>query len=308
MLLATPVVARARGQAEDLAPAPQGQAAAQSPPVQKPPPPPLFPRHRRGLYRNGAGFWVLDATPQAPPLDVDDPGVPEKGAYEINMTTRTELAPDARSFDLFALDLNYGLAPSIFGHEVPTQLACVVPLSASQVNGQAFSAAAGEVELGVKLNVYDDDSRGLELSVYPQVAFNVSSRAVRTGVAPPGQTLTVPVLVAKEYKYVTTVFNAAISKPLNDPDRRATAALGIGGGLPVTRKFAVMASLRGEAPLDLSEDRTLSVTVGVTRALGHSVVLYTHVGRTLFVADVSKHTSVGFGMKILSGTEPKPQR
>jgi hypothetical protein len=43
------------------------------------PPPPLFPRHRRGMYKNGLGLQMIDATPQSPPLEVDDPGVPEKG-------------------------------------------------------------------------------------------------------------------------------------------------------------------------------------------------------------------------------------
>ena len=55
-----------------------GQSAAP-----KRPAPPLFPRHRRGIYRNAAGIEVIDATPQSPPLDTDDPGVPDKGEFEI---------------------------------------------------------------------------------------------------------------------------------------------------------------------------------------------------------------------------------
>jgi hypothetical protein len=297
-----------RAQAQTGESSPPGQGTAATPSAQKPPPAPLFPRHRRGLYRNGAGLWVIDATPQAPPLDIDDPGVPDKGAYEINMTTRTEFAPGTRSFDLFEVDLNYGLVPSIFGHKIPAQLACVVPLSAAQEHGQAFTAAAGEMEVGMKLSVYDDERRGLEIAVYPQLAFSVGSHAVETGVAPPGQTLIVPVLVSKEFKYMTMVFNAAIDAPIHDPDRRTSGMLAIGGGVPITRRFAVMGGLRGEAPFDLSDDRALGLTVGLTRALGENVVLYMHVGRTLVGDESTRHTSVGFGVKLLSGTEAERPR
>lgn len=55
-----------------------------SPPKQ--PPPPLFPKHRRGIYRTSQGLEVIDATPQSPPLETDDPSVPDKGEYEINLT------------------------------------------------------------------------------------------------------------------------------------------------------------------------------------------------------------------------------
>src|SRR5579863_4655024 len=85
-----------RALAQTAAEPPSGQdptLAQQAPATQQPAPTtpvPLFPRHRRGLYKNGLGLWVLDATPQSPPLDTDDPSVPDKGAYEINLTTDTD--------------------------------------------------------------------------------------------------------------------------------------------------------------------------------------------------------------------------
>ena len=55
--------------------------------TEKRPAPPLFPKHRRGLYVNADNIEVIDATPQSPPLSIDDPGVPDPGAWEINFTT-----------------------------------------------------------------------------------------------------------------------------------------------------------------------------------------------------------------------------
>src|SRR5438128_1994875 len=79
----------------------QGQVQqSQKPETPAPPPkqapPLLFPKHRRGIYRNAQNLEVIDATPQSPPLDVDDPGVPDKGEYEINLTTHVDLARDVQ--------------------------------------------------------------------------------------------------------------------------------------------------------------------------------------------------------------------
>src|SRR5437762_304035 len=87
-LLACPARASAQAAGEGNRPSQrqgQGQATKEQP--VKEPPPPLFPKHRRGLYRSGEGPPLLDATPQSPPLEIDDPGVPDKGAYEINLLT-----------------------------------------------------------------------------------------------------------------------------------------------------------------------------------------------------------------------------
>src|ERR1700687_1093122 len=67
----------------------QQQQTTNGKPVEQPPPP-LYSKHHRGMYKNRLDLWVIDATPQSPPLEVDDPGVPEKGEYEINLTTQAD--------------------------------------------------------------------------------------------------------------------------------------------------------------------------------------------------------------------------
>jgi len=78
----------------------QQQAATEK--TEKEPPPPLFTRHRRGIYKNALGVAVVDATPQSPPLETDDPGVPDKGEYEINLTTHADFSKELRTFDFFS--------------------------------------------------------------------------------------------------------------------------------------------------------------------------------------------------------------
>src|SRR6266851_1391542 len=99
----------------------QEQTAAQKP--AKRPAPPLFRKHHRGQkYRDVQGLEVIDATPQSPPLETDDPSVPDKGEYEINLTTHVDLSRAVQRIDLLLVDANYGLAPKIAGHELPTQV------------------------------------------------------------------------------------------------------------------------------------------------------------------------------------------
>src|SRR5438045_5649567 len=158
----------------------QGQQQGQAPPQAKPkprrtvkqPPPPLFTKHRRGLYTDAVtGIEVVDATPQSPPLETDDPGVPDNGEYEINFTTHADLSRDAKQFDLLFIDANYGIAPKLFGHELPTQLKFEFPVSAVTGNGSPFVAGIGAAKFGMKFNFYNNEYHGLSMSVYPQIEF-----------------------------------------------------------------------------------------------------------------------------------------
>jgi hypothetical protein len=97
-------------------------ASAQTPQTPRPqqpegaPPPPLFPKHRRGFYINNDKVEVIDATPQSPPLETDDPSVPDKGEYEINLLTEADLGSDARNVNMLGVDANYGLVLKARGH------------------------------------------------------------------------------------------------------------------------------------------------------------------------------------------------
>jgi hypothetical protein len=305
LVLLVPAAAHATGEGVDgQNEASAQQASAQQAPAKPEPPrnvpaPPLFPKHRRGLYLNGMGFWVLDATPQSPPLDTDDPGVPEKGVVEINLTTHADFSRNTKELDLLFVDANYGLLPSILGHELPAQLKFEVPLEGAVGSGRPFSAGIGAAKVGLKVNFYNSERHSIEMSFYPQIEFGLGSSSVEKGFAEPGQTLIFPLLVSKELKYATLVVNAAVHKPLHDSDRHMTSTFGIGLGLAITRKLAAMAELHGESRLDLADDRLLTVNVGLMRALGHTVVLYTNVGISLFSDDGLRHTFAGAGMKVL---------
>lgn len=259
----------------------------------------MFPRHRRGLYKNGLGLWVLDATPQSPPLDTDDPSVPDKGAYEINLTTDSDASKLAKKFDLLSFDANYGMLPRILGHDLPTQLKLEVPISAARNGDAPYSTGLGQGQFGLKFNFYENERVGIAMSFYPQIEFACGPGAVDHGLADRGQTLVMPLLVSKELRYLMLVVNAALNAPLHDPSRFTTATLSAGVGLPVTRKLAVMVEVHSDSSVDLAHDRVLTLNVGLMRAVGQATVLYANVGHTLFSDDGLAHTYAGAGVKVM---------
>jgi hypothetical protein len=279
--------------------------AAQPNQQAKVPPPPLFPKHRRGRYTNAAGIEVIDATPQSPPLDTDDPAVPDEGEYEINFTTHADSSRETSRVDLLMVDANYGLLPTIDGHVLPMQIKIECPVTAAREAGEPYNVGVGAATFGVKLKFYHDEHGGISVAIYPQVEFAApGDRGVEKGLSERGQTLILPLLVAREFREVTFVFNAALEKPVHDPERQVATELGAAIGRAFTRKVAAMIELRTESSADFKKDRLVFVNAGLVHGVRH-IILYMNLGHSLFADDGSSHTYLGAGMKVLIDTKKK---
>jgi hypothetical protein len=284
---------------------PAAAQQAQSAPAERPkksPPPPLFPKHRRGVYTNANNVEVIDATPQSPPLETDDPSVPDKGEYEINLLTDADLGQDGRSVNVVTVDANYGVILKGWGHELPTQIKFEFPVTAHRDGDHPQNIGIGTSAFGLKFNFYNDESRGLRISVYPQIEFSTAG-SVEKGVAEPGQTLVVPVLVSHESRYVTFVGNAGVNQPYHDADRHTMVDLGFGVGRAFFRKLAVMGDIRTSTGTNFRSDRLLSVGAGAIYGV-RNAIWYGRVGHTV-MSDDGGHLFLGFGMKVLIDTAGK---
>jgi hypothetical protein len=301
--LSVPLVLPALAQAQersDRQDQQKQQQQATTEKTKKEPPAPLFSRHRRGIYKNRLGVAVVDATPQSPPLETDDPSVPDKGEYEINLATRADFSKELRTIDFFVVDANYGILPKIFGHELPTQMKFEFPLAGAKVPDDPMRVGIGTAKFGLKLNFYNNEHKGLYISLYPQIEFAVpGAHVVEKGLAEPGQTLILPLLVQKEFRYLTFVANGIIKQPIHDPARNTTGTLALGFGRAITRHTAAMAEIRFTSMFDLQRERLLVVNSGLMRRIRDNVVLYANVGRTVLSDEGIRHISVGVGVKFL---------
>jgi hypothetical protein len=276
----------------------QSQEKAKTDKPAKRPPPPLFTKHRRGLYRDRDGLEVIDATPQSPPLETDDPAVPDEGEYEINLTTQADLSKVAQRLNLLFVDANYGIAPKIAGHELPTQVKFEFPVAATRENGRPFAAGVGAAKVGLKFNFYNNEHSGTSIAVYPQLEFAAAGiDSVRKGLAEPGQTFILPILVSKETKYLTLVANSGVNMPIHDPHRETTGTFAVGFGRAIRRTYAAMVDIRTESTFDLRRDRLVTLNGGVMHSM-KNVIVYAQLGRSLF-SDNGAHSYVGLGVKLL---------
>jgi hypothetical protein len=263
-------------------------------------PAPLFPKHRRGLYINSDNLETIDATPQSPPLAVDDPGVPDEGEYEINLLTEADLAADARTVNVATVDANYGTVLRGFGHQLPTQLKLEFPIVAREEHGEPYQMGLGTSAFGLKFNFYNDESRGLRVSIYPQLQFSTGG-SVEKRIAEAGQTLMIPLLVSHESRYLTMVANAAINTTIHDPGRDSTAELGFGAGRAFFRKLAVMGDLRTSSTTNLRRDRLVSADAGFIYGV-RKAIWYSRIGHSL-LSDDGRHAFISFGVKVLVDTK-----
>jgi hypothetical protein len=269
----------------------------------KEPPPPLFPRHGRGIYRNAHGDEVIDATPQSPPLVTDDPSVPNEGRYEVNVLSGVDVTKSTRRADLLVVDANYGLRPAVAGYHLPMQIKLAVPLAGARQSGEPFEAGFGTAEAGVKFNFYDDERRGITVSVYPQLEFPTpGARGVAKGLAEKGETIVLPLLVEREFHEFTFVFNAALNTPLHDPERKATSDFGAAFGRALTRKDATMVELRTASSLDFRSERLVFLNLGYVHGVRH-IVMYGNVGHSVFADDGAGHLYAGVGIKLQVDTK-----
>ena len=298
-VLLLPVLAHAQ-ESSDKQDQQNQQQKAKPEKKEKEPPPPLFSRHRRGIYTNAFGVSVVDATPQSPPLETDDPGVPDKGEYEINLTTQADFTKELRTFDFFFVDANYGIVPKILGHDLPTQVKFEFPLAGAKVPGDPMKVGVGAAKFGLKFNFYNNEQHGFYVSLYPQIEFAIpGSNAAEKGLAEPGQTLILPLLVQKEFKYLTFVANGIIEQPIHNPAEDTTGTLGFGFGRAITRHTAIMGEVRFTSTFDLQRERLLVVNSGLMRRIRDNVVLYANVGRSVYSDESTRHIYVGVGVKFL---------
>jgi hypothetical protein len=279
-------------------PAPETATPQASGPRQpKPPPPPLFPKHRRGIYRNNQDLEFVDATPQSPPLDIDDPGVPDKGEFEINLTTGVELETHENHFNVLHADVNYGIEPTLFGHHVPTQLKFECPLSVLNERGSPAVYGVGQAAVGVKLNFYNDERRGMSLALYPQWEF-APARSIDRELAEPGRAFILPLLFQKDFKAITMVANAGIEKPFAGFTQKSIVKAALGAGRALTRKLGVMGDVSFETPSDMQTDRLSLINVGIIYGVRH-VPVYASVGHSI-MSDDGPHTFFLVGIKLTS--------
>ena len=193
----------------------------------------------------GAGALVLLAIvlmPQlalaqgGPPLLTDDPGTPGNGHTEFNLALTLEKAGAESLYGAPLLDFNYGLGERI-------QLKVEIPWVIRTEKSATTQSALGNMLFGFKYRFLDENSSGVDFSVYPQFDFNTTAHSRRSGVAPEGMELLLPAEVAKDLG--PFVVNVEVGSLLRE-EAEEEWDWGLALGKPVTEGVELLGEIHGE--------------------------------------------------------------
>ena len=126
---------------------------------------------RRLVLGVAAGALFASAASAGPPYQTDDPEPTDLGHWEIYAFaagTRAEGGFDGAA----GLDLNYGPLPNV-------QLTATLPIDFARDGGT--HVGAGDVELGVKYRLLNDEQAGFSVAIFPRVILPTASHGFGTG-------------------------------------------------------------------------------------------------------------------------------
>ncbi|MFL6516397.1 MAG: hypothetical protein ACJ8M1_15365 [Chthoniobacterales bacterium] len=225
-----------------------------------------------------------------PPMITDDPGTPGNGKWEINVAVAFEHRSGETALDVPTIDLNYGVGEHI-------QLNLQGGPAALTRSGHGPIAGLGGTEAAVKWRFLDEDSAGLDVSMYPRILFNITESSVRRGLAEPGTRFQIPFQAAKSFGRFAV---DAEFGPLVTTVGRSEWLYGLVGALKFGEKTMVMAELHGTSRTDFSRD-TLTVNIGLHHEITEHIILITSLGHELRSPENSLALVGYFGVQLALG-------
>ena len=219
----------------------------------------------------------------------DDPGTPGNGHFENNFSVAFEHRPNEWLMDMPGIDLNYGLGEHI-------QLTLQTSYVLLKHSGHGALGGLGSVEAAVKWRFLDEDTCGIDMSVFPRIIFNISQASIHRGLAEDGTRVQFPIQLARKFGPIDLDVEVG---PLTSTVGRSEWLYGIVGGIDVTKTTALMAELHGTSRSNFTRD-VLTVNVGLRQELTEACILITSVGHDVHSPDDTPLALIGyFGVQLL---------
>ena len=223
-----------------------------------------------------------------PPMITDDPGTPGNGKWEINLAIAFEHRPDETALDLPAIDLNYGV-----GERIQLTLQTAPVLVKRDDHGPV--GGLGGTEAALKWRFLDEESNGVDMSMFPRVIFNIQQSSVRRGLAEDGTRFQIPFQIAKTFGR----FHAdAEFGPVGITVGRSEWIYGVVGGFEVTKPTMLMAELHGTSRTNFTRD-TLAINFGLRHEFTETRILILSLGHELRSPEDSLSLIGYFGVQLV---------
>jgi hypothetical protein len=218
----------------------------------------------------------------------DDPGTPGNGKWEINLAIAFEHRPDETSYDVPAIDLNYGV-----GEHIQLTLETALVLLKRSEHGPIDGL--GGTEAALKWRFLDQETSGFDMSMFPRVIFNVTQSSVRRGLAEDGTRFQIPFQIAKTFGR----FHAdAEFGPIGRSVGRSEWLYGIVGGYDLAKPTMLMAELHGTSRMNVTRD-ALTINFGLRHEFTETRILIVSLGHEIASAGQPRALIGYFGVQLV---------
>lgn len=224
-----------------------------------------------------------------PPMITDDPGTPGDGKFEVNLAVAFERRPHEISWDLPAIDINYGWGDRI---QLTLQTAPVF----LKRSDRGPIGGLGGTEAALKWRFLDEEKAGVDVSMFPRVIFNIIDSSIRRGLSEDGTRMQLPFQVAKKFGRVALDFEwGALASTVG----RSEWLYGLVGGFELTKSTTIMAELHGTSRISFDRD-VLAVNVGIRQNLTERCILIASLGHQVRVPEEEELAFMGyFGVQLV---------
>src|SRR5947209_6546227 len=216
-----------------------------------------------------------------PPLITDDTATVEKGHWEINIATTIERRRDATEQEVPLLDINYGLSKTL-------QLKFEVPYLRVKDADESAKMGLGNSNVGMRWRFFEDESKGVAISTYPQLEFNNPTSSARRGLVDRGAQLLLPVEVTHKLSLleVNEEFGYLVKQ-----HRMDELIYGIAFGRQVSKRLELLGEIHGNALRNFKENELLFNLGGRYGLTKHFTLLFS-AGRSFRRASSGEPTLI----------------
>ncbi|HKC66394.1 MAG TPA: transporter [Pyrinomonadaceae bacterium] len=216
-----------------------------------------------------------------PPLITDDTATVEKGHWEINIATTIERRRDETEQEVPILDINYGLSKTL-------QLKYEVPYLRVTDEGERARTGLGNSNVGMRWRFFENESKGVAISTYPQLEFNNPTSSARRGLVDRGAQLLLPVEVT--HKLFLFEANEEFGY-LVKQHRTDELIYGLALGRHVSKRLELLGEIHGNALRNFKENELLFNLGGRYELTKHFTLLFSS-GRSFRRASTGEPTLI----------------
>jgi len=202
-----------------------------------------------------------------PPMITDDPGTPGNGHWENNLAVVFEHRPNEWSIDAPSIDLNYGWDEHI-------QLTLQTSAALLKRSDQGLVGGLGGTEAAVKWRFLDEETSGVDLSMFPRILFNVVHSSVRRGLAEDGTRFQIPFQAAKKFGRIDLGVEFG---PLINSTDRGEFIYGVVAATELSNTTSIMAEVHATSRMNFTRD-VVTLNVGWRHTLNEHAIWIASLG------------------------------